>query len=189
MVNINLANFLTFSRILLIPFFVGIYYLQLSGSATWANTTLVVIFCLAALTDYLDGYLARKLKISTKLGAFLDPVADKLMVTTALVLLIDFHHNIFITIASLIIIIREISVSALREWMSEIGKSASIAVSYIGKLKTVTQLLAIAFLLDNQDLLGFSSYQVGLVLLYFSMILTLWSGLLYLKKSLKTFDN
>ncbi len=183
----NIANLLTLSRISLIPVFIGFYYLQFENP--WANTTLVVIFCLAALTDYLDGYLARKMKIDTKLGAFLDPVADKLMVVTALVLLIDFYHNIFITLPALIIIIREISVSALREWMNSLGQGGDIAVSRMGKIKTSSQLVAIAFLLDAHNLLGFSSYQMGLILLYISTILTLWSGASYLQKTLKTFDN
>jgi len=192
----TLPNIITLSRIGLIPVFVVLFYLQpnyLEGEPlTWINNSLVAIFVLISSTDFLDGLLARKLNQITDLGAFLDPVADKLMVCTALILLTDYYHTWFITIPSIIIISREILVSALREWMGEIGKRANISVSWIGKSKTFMQMISILFLLYQQSLFIFSSkdiYTIGLVLLFSATILTLWSGFNYLTAGLKTFDS
>ena len=192
----TLPNIITLSRIGLIPVFVGLFYLQpnyLEGEPlAWINNSLVAIYVLISSTDFLDGLLARKLNQISDLGAFLDPVADKLMVCTALILLTDYYHTWFITIPSIIIISREILVSALREWMSEIGKRANISVSWIGKSKTFMQMISILFLLFQQSLFIFSSkdiYTIGLVLLFSATILTLWSGFNYLIAGLKTFDS
>jgi CDP-diacylglycerol--glycerol-3-phosphate 3-phosphatidyltransferase len=192
----TLPNIITLSRIGLIPLFVGLFYLQpnyLEGEPlAWINNSLVAIYVLISSTDFLDGLLARKLNQISDLGAFLDPVADKLMVCTALILLTDYYHTWFITIPSIIIISREILVSALREWMSEIGKRANISVSWIGKSKTFMQMISILFLLFQQSLFIFSSkdiYTIGLVLLFSATILTLWSGFNYLIAGLKTFDS
>ena len=192
----TLPNIITLSRIGLIPVFVGLFYLQpnyLEGEPlVWINNSLVAIFVLISSTDFLDGLLARKLNQITDLGTFLDPVADKLMVCTALILLTDYYHTWFITIPSIIIISREILVSALREWMGEIGKRANISVSWIGKSKTFMQMISILFLLYQQSLFIFSSkdiYTIGLVLLFSATILTLWSGFNYLTAGLKTFDS
>ena len=192
----TLPNIITLSRIGLIPVFVGLFYLQpnyLEGEPlAWINNSLVAIFVLISSTDFLDGLLARKLNQMSDLGAFLDPVADKLMVCTALILLTDYYHTWFITIPSIIIISREILVSALREWMGEIGKRANISVSWIGKSKTFMQMISILFLLYQQSLFIFSSkdiYTIGLVLLFSATILTLWSGFNYLTAGLKTFDS
>ena len=192
----TLPNIITLSRIGLIPVFVGLFYLQpnyLEGEPlAWINNSLVAIFVIISSTDFLDGLLARKLNQITALGAFLDPVADKLMVCTALILLTDYYHTWFITIPSIIIISREILVSALREWMSEIGKRANISVSWIGKSKTFMQMISILFLLYQQSLFMFSNkdiYTIGLVLLFSATILTLWSGFNYLIAGLKTFDS
>ena len=192
----TLPNIITLSRIGLIPVFVGLFYLQpnyLEGEPlAWINNSLVAIYVLISSTDFLDGLLARKLNQISDLGAFLDPVADKLMVCTALILLTDYYHTWLITIPSIIIISREILVSALREWMSEIGKRANISVSWIGKSKTFMQMISILFLLFQQSLFIFSSkdiYMVGLVLLFSATILTLWSGFNYLVAGLKTFDS
>ena len=192
----TLPNIITLSRIGLIPIFVGLFYLQpnyLEGEPlAWINNSLVAIFVLISSTDFLDGLLARKLNQISDLGTFLDPVADKLMVCTALILLTDYYHTWFITIPSIIIISREILVSALREWMSEIGKRANISVSWIGKSKTFMQMISILFLLYQQSLFIFSSkdiYTIGLVLLFSATILTLWSGFNYLTAGLKTFDS
>jgi len=192
----TLPNIITLSRIGLIPVFVVLFYLQpnyLDGEPlTWINNSLVAIFVLISSTDFLDGLLARKLNQITDLGAFLDPVADKLMVCTALILLTDYYHTWFITIPSIIIISREILVSALREWMSEIGKRANISVSWIGKSKTFMQMIAILFLLFHQPLFVFSYNEInmmGRVLLFSATILTLWSGIKYLIAGLKTFDS
>jgi len=192
----TLPNIITLSRIGLIPVFVGLFYLQpnyLEGEPlAWINNSLVAIYVLISSTDFLDGLLARKLNQISELGAFLDPVADKLMVCAALILLTDYYHTWLITIPSIIIISREILVSALREWMSEIGKRANISVSWIGKSKTFMQMISILFLLFQQPLFIFSSkdiYTIGLVLLFSATILTLWSGFNYLIAGLKTFDS
>ena len=192
----TLPNIITLSRIGLIPVFVGLFYLQpnyLEGEPlAWINNSLVAIFVLISSTDFLDGLLARKLNQISDLGAFLDPVADKLMVCAALILLTDYYHTWFITIPSIIIISREILVSALREWMGEIGKRANISVSWIGKSKTFMQMISILFLLYQQSLFILSNkdiYTIGLVLLFSATILTLWSGFNYLIAGLKTFDS
>ena len=192
----TIPNMITLSRIGLLPVFVVLFYLQpnyLEGEPlAWINNSLVAIYVLISSTDFLDGLLARKLNQISDLGTFLDPVADKLMVCTALILLTDYYHTWFITIPSIIIISREILVSALREWMSEIGKRANISVSWIGKSKTFMQMIAILFLLFHQPLLIFSYNEinmVGRVLLFSATILTLWSGIKYLIAGLKTFDS
>ena len=192
----TLPNIITLSRIGLLPVFVGLFYLQpnyLEGEPlAWINNSLVAIYVLISSTDFLDGLLARKLNQISDLGTFLDPVADKLMVCTALILLTDYYHTWFITIPSIIIISREILVSALREWMGEIGKRANISVSWIGKSKTFMQMIAILFLLFHQPLFIFSYNEInmmGRVLLFSATILTLWSGIKYLIAGLKTFDS
>ncbi|SFV66489.1 CDP-diacylglycerol--glycerol-3-phosphate 3-phosphatidyltransferase [hydrothermal vent metagenome] len=189
----NLPNILTLSRIVAIPIFVVLYFYQPYYSETpvfsWVNFWLVAVFAITSITDYLDGYLARKMQLTSKLGAFLDPVADKLMVSTALVLLVDFYQMWFITVASLIIIMREIIVSALREWMSSLGESSSIKVAWLGKVKTFVQIFAILFLLYQQSFFGLPSFEIGIVLLFFATILTIWSGFIYLKIALKSFDS
>ena len=192
----TLPNLITLSRICLIPIFVGLFYLQpnyLDGEPlSWINNSIIAIYIIISATDFIDGFLARRLNQETALGAFLDPVADKLMVCTALILLIDCYHTWLITIPSIIIISREILVSALREWMSEVGKRANVAVSWIGKSKTFVQMIAILFLLIHQPLFIFSYNEInimGRVLLFAATILTLWSGIKYLIAGLKTFDS
>ena len=169
------------------------YYLQpkytVDAVFTWINFSIVAIYAITSITDYLDGYLARKMQLTSKLGAFLDPVADKLMVTTALILLVDYYQMWFITIPSLIIITREITVSALREWMSSVGASASVKVAWLGMVKTFVQIFAILFLLYQQPFFGLPSFEIGITLLVIATILTLWSGFIYLKIGLKTFDS
>ncbi len=177
-------NLLTLLRILLIPIFIVAYHLPLA----WAPLLATGLFVLAALTDWLDGYLARRLKQASAFGAFLDPVADKLMVASALVLLTSdarvlarvWDHRLFAVVV-LIILGREIAVSALREWMAELGKRASVAVSVVGKFKTSGQMLAIPFLLYQQPLLGVPVFAIGEILLYLAAGLTLWSMVVYLK--------
>ena len=192
----TIPNMITLSRIGLLPVFIVLFYLQpnyLEGEPlAWINNSLVAIYVLISSTDFLDGLLARKLNQISDLGTFLDPVADKLMVCTALILLTDYYQTWFITIPSIIIISREILVSALREWMSEIGKKANISVSWIGKSKTFMQMIAILFLLFHQPLFIFSYNEInmmGRVLLFSATILTLWSGIKYLIAGLKTFDS
>ncbi|MCB1925567.1 MAG: CDP-diacylglycerol--glycerol-3-phosphate 3-phosphatidyltransferase [Gammaproteobacteria bacterium] len=173
----NLPNLLTLLRIVLIPVFVLVFYLPLS----WAREAATMIFILAAVTDWLDGYLARRMQLVSALGAFLDPVADKLMVATALVLLLQADPKILMALAVAVIIGREIAISALREWMAEIGSRTKVAVSEIGKFKTATQMVAIILLIYRDDLWGIPVHTVGLVLLYLAVVLTLWSMTLYVR--------
>lgn len=181
---LNIPNLLTLLRILLIPFFFIVYLID----ADWSNQLATFIFVVAALTDWLDGYLARRLDQYTTFGAFLDPVADKLIVATALVLLatdekvLNLVFSVPLFTASVAIIIgREIAISALREWMAELGKRASVAVSYIGKVKTALQLTAISLLIYQEPLLGISIFKLGEILLFIAAALTLYSMVVYLK--------
>ncbi len=173
----NIPNILTLIRLLLIPVIVVVIYLPFS----WTHLASAAIFMVASITDWFDGYLARRLNQTTPFGAFLDPVADKLMVAVALATLIEKFDSPLLTIPALIIIGREIMISALREWMAEIGKRTSVAVSFIGKMKTMMQMGAITLLLwapgFADSLVGMS----GIVLLYVAAILTLWSMVVYLK--------
>ncbi|MEQ9547556.1 MAG: CDP-diacylglycerol--glycerol-3-phosphate 3-phosphatidyltransferase [Marinobacter sp.] len=171
----NLPNLLTLSRIVMIPVFVVIFYLPVQ----WSYLVSAAIFALAGATDWLDGYLARKLDQSTPFGAFLDPVADKLMVAVALTVLIEEHASVVLTIPATVIIGREIVISALREWMAEIGSRASVAVSYIGKIKTTAQMVSIITLLAFPP--GVLWSWVGVGLLYVAAVLTFWSMILYLQ--------
>ncbi|RKZ42700.1 MAG: CDP-diacylglycerol--glycerol-3-phosphate 3-phosphatidyltransferase [Gammaproteobacteria bacterium] len=173
----NIPNILTLLRIILIPVFVGVFYLPWNG----ANVLTTLVFALAAITDWFDGYLARRWNQTSAFGAFLDPVADKLIVTTALVFLVQAHPSPWLAIPAAIIIGREITISALREWMAEIGQRAKVAVSMIGKIKTTAQMTALLLLLYNEPLLSLPIYKIGLVLLYIAAILTLWSMIVYLR--------
>lgn len=180
----NIPTLLTLARIGLIPLFVGIFYLH----SWWGNLLAAFVFLIAALTDYLDGYLARRWNQTTRFGAFLDPVADKLMVASALVLLVEYHGTPWLAVPAIVIICREIAVSALREWMAEIGQRATVAVSRIGKVKTVVQMTAITLLLafepgfDEGRRIIFTWFFVfNYVLLYAATALTLWSMAIYLK--------
>ena len=176
----NLPNTLTWLRIWLIPLFVAVFYLPDGWvPAHLINVLATGIFALASLTDWLDGWLARRLNQTSAFGAFLDPVADKLMVAAALIVLVDLDRAGIA--ASLIIIGREIAISALREWMAKEGKSGSVAVSFIGKLKTTFQMLAILLLLFHDPLLGINSQWLGRWLLDLAAFLTLWSMLHYLR--------
>ena len=173
----NIPNILTLSRIIMIPVFVIIFYLPVS----WNYLAACVIFILAAITDGLDGYYARKLGLTSALGAFLDPVADKLMIAVVLVLLVEDQPSIWLALPAAVIIGREITISALREWMAELGASSKVAVSGYGKLKTICQMVALGFLIYHNPLFGIPIYAIGMVLLYIASILTLWSMFLYLK--------
>jgi CDP-diacylglycerol--glycerol-3-phosphate 3-phosphatidyltransferase len=173
----TLPNILTLLRIILIPVLVVAFYLP----SQWSYQLSAAIFGLAALTDWLDGYLARRLKQSSVFGAFLDPVADKLMVAVALVLLVQDNPSITFTIPAAIIIGREIAISALREWMSEIGERTKVSVSIIGKVKTTIQMISILLLLYKVPLGPLPTHGVGVVLLYVAAILTLWSMIVYLR--------
>jgi CDP-diacylglycerol--glycerol-3-phosphate 3-phosphatidyltransferase len=175
--NWTIPNALTLLRIILIPVLVLVFYSPLH----WSHQISAAIFGLAAVTDWLDGYLARRLRQLSVFGAFLDPVADKLMVTVALVLLVQDNPSPLFAVPAAIIVGREIAISALREWMSEIGERTKVAVSIIGKFKTTIQMVAILLLLYKLPLGPFPSHDVGIVLLYVAAILTLWSMLVYLR--------
>jgi len=171
----NIPNLLTLARILFIPLLVVLFYLPY----TWSMPLAAALFGLAAVTDWLDGYLARRWDQSTPFGAFLDPVADKLMVAVALALLIERYEVIWLTLPALVIIGREIVISALREWMAEMGKRGQVAVSWIGKVKTTLQMIALLVLLAFNP--GTPVALLGVATLYVAALLTLWSMFLYLK--------
>jgi CDP-diacylglycerol--glycerol-3-phosphate 3-phosphatidyltransferase/cardiolipin synthase len=173
----SIPNLLTLMRIALIPVFVGLFYLPWEQ----ANLACAVVFGLAGITDWLDGYLARRLNQTSPLGAFLDPVADKLMVAAALILLVEADPTPALAIPVVIIIGREIAISALREWMAELGERTTVAVSAIGKIKTITQMVAITLLIYREDVVDIPVYTVGYVLLYMAAILTFWSMIVYLR--------
>lgn len=175
--KINIPNFLTLFRISLIPIFVVIFYLPFCGH----HIVSAIIFAIAAITDWLDGYLARKLKQVSSFGEFLDPVADKLIVAVALVLLVQSYPTVWLAIPAAIIVSREIVISALREWMSELGKRQQIAVKGIGKFKTAAQMLAILLLLSaNPTSISWITI-LGCLLIYVAALLTLWSMVVYLR--------
>jgi len=176
---LNIPNILTLLRIALIPVFILTFYLPYS----WSNEVTTLIFALAGFTDWLDGYLARRLQQESPFGAFLDPVADKLMVAAALVMLVQAHPTPLLAIPAIIIIGREIAISALREWMAAIGERVKVSVMMIGKLKTSAQMLALLFLLYGDPVGSFSTYEAGVVLIYVAAVLTLWSMIIYLYKA------
>ncbi|NCC26902.1 MAG: CDP-diacylglycerol--glycerol-3-phosphate 3-phosphatidyltransferase [Gammaproteobacteria bacterium] len=172
----NIPNILTMLRIVLIPVFVVVFYMD----APWAPYVAAAVFGVAALTDWLDGYLARLWEQTSPLGAFLDPVADKLMVAVALVLLVQYDPRTLLALPAMVIIGREITVSALREWMAEIGARAKVAVSMTGKIKTTAQMISIVLMILHDTVFGPWVYGFGVVLLYVAAVLTLWSMVLYL---------
>ena len=177
----RIPNILTYGRILAIPVLILVFYLPVEWSATAAT----IIFMVAAFTDWLDGYLARRWDQTSAFGAFLDPVADKLIVAAALIILVERNptsaESIYLALPTIVIIGREIAISALREWMAEIGERAAVAVSMIGKVKTAVQMLAIMLLLYQAPIVGVSAADAGLVLLYMSAILTFYSMVIYLR--------
>ena len=180
---LNLPTALTWLRIVLIPVFVGVYYLPDAWLAPAGKNWLAMgIFAVAAITDWLDGWLARRLGVTSAFGAFLDPVADKLMVAAALILLVQLGRAE--AYLAIIIIGREIAISALREWMAELGAGRSVAVAFLGKLKTGAQMTAIIALLLYEPLIpGIPTPLLGTVALWIAVILTLWSMFHYLKKA------
>lgn len=161
----------------MIPVFVLFFYLPVS----WANVATTALFALAAITDWADGYLARKWNETSPFGAFLDPVADKLMVAAALVLLVSTDPTPWLAVPAVVIIGREITVSALREWMAELGARGKVAVSNLGKYKTTAQMVALLFLLYREPLFGMPTAMIGMIMLYIAAILTLWSMIIYLR--------
>ena len=184
----NLPNALTWLRILLIPVFLLFYYLPDAWMERQSvNLTAAAIFGLAAITDWLDGYLARKLNQMSAFGAFLDPVADKLMVAAALILLLQLGR--VDAIVALIIIGREIAISALREWMAGAGRGKNVAVSFIGKLKTASQMVAILLLLYYEPIAGFDTQLIGTWLIYLAALMTVASMIYYIVHAYKSGRN
>ena len=176
-VRLNLANFLTLLRIAAIPVVVVCFYSPLD----YARPIAAILFGLAAITDMIDGWVARKFGQMSRFGEFLDPVADKLMVSLVLVMLVQAESGWFEDIIAMIIIGREITISALREWMATIGERANVKVSAAGKVKTTLQMFGIAFMVYQNDLLGLPIYTIGFVLLVLAAIMTIWSMMIYLR--------
>jgi CDP-diacylglycerol--glycerol-3-phosphate 3-phosphatidyltransferase len=173
----NVPNSLSLLRIALIPCYVVLFYLP----GAWTNVGAAVVFGFAALTDWLDGYLARRLQQSSKLGAFLDPVADKLLVAVVLILLVQRDPQVWLALPIAVIIGREITISALREWMAELGARHRVAVSHVGKIKTICQMIAIILMTIREPHWGVPLYALGVVALYVATAATLWSMVLYLR--------
>lgn len=176
---LTIPNLLTYFRIIAIPLVVVIYYLPFA----WAGQASGIVFGLAAVTDWFDGYLARRLNQTSRFGAFLDPVADKLIVTTALVVLVQNDPTIILMVVAAIIIGREITVSALREWMSELGARARVKVTFFAKWKTTVQMFGIGFMLYQEPSFGLPVYEIGTALLIAAAGLTLWSMADYLRSA------
>lgn len=173
----NIPNSLTLLRIGLIPCFIALFWAPMP----WTHLAAAAVFGVAAITDWLDGYLARRLGQTSPLGAFLDPVADKLIVAVALILLLQRDPTITIALPVAIIIGREITVSALREWMAELGARKRVAVSSLGKVKTTAQMIALLLMIARVPLMGLPTYTIGVIALYIAAVLTLWSMFIYLK--------
>ena len=183
MIPLNAPNLVTFSRIVLIPVIIAIYYLPDSWvSEEGRNISATAVFIFAGITDWLDGFLARRLNQMSAFGAFLDPVADKLIVVAALLALL--YLNRVDMIVALIIVGREIAISALREWMAKVGQAKSVAVAFVGKLKTVAQMVAIPLLLFHNELFGVDTQWLGTILINIAAVLTVLSMLYYLRKAL-----
>jgi len=172
----NVPNSLSLFRIALIPCYIALFYMP----GELSNLGAALVFLIAAITDWLDGYLARQLGQISKLGAFLDPVADKLLVAVVLILLLQRNPQTWLALPIAVIIGREITISALREWMAELGARQRVAVSFVGKAKTTCQMIAIILMTIEQDRLGLPVYGLGVFALYLATFATLWSGYLYL---------
>ncbi len=174
----NIAIGLTWFRIAAIPLIAFVFYLPPSE---WMRPMACGVFTIAGLTDWLDGYLARRLNLTSKFGAFLDPVADKLMVTTTLVIIVQADPRIIIALVAAIIIGREFTISALREWMAELGARNVVAVSGSGKLKTILQMVGLGMMIWTYPLYGIPIYEIGMSLLIISAGLTLYSMFIYIR--------
>ena len=178
----NLPNILTWMRIVAIPLVVLLFYMPNS----WADPAAGLLFAAASITDSLDGYLARRMGLTSRLGAFLDPVADKLIVAVTLVLLVSKNPHWVVVISAAVIIGREIAISALREWMAELGQRTKVAVSSIGKYKTILQMVGLSMMLYRNPLLGLPVYDLGVALTILAAILTLMSMIMYLRAAWPT---
>jgi len=177
--RITLPTAITLFRVALIPLFTVVFYLPFS----WANVAATSIFFVASVSDWVDGYLARIMKQESSFGAFLDPVADKLMVVVIIILLVEAHPSIYMVLPAVIVVAREISISALREWMAQLGSSNTLQVSFIGKAKTVAQMLALGFMIFSEPLMGLPIFDIGLLLFYWAAFLTIVSMIIYLRSA------
>ena len=175
--RLTIPTVITLFRILMIPVMVLLFYWK----HPWSNILTTGVFVGGALTDWLDGWIARRYEMYSAFGAFLDPVADKLAVTVALFLVVQYHHTVLIALLAAVIVSREITISALREWMAQIGAHGLVKVAVLGKLKTIVQMVAISCLLFREDLLGLPVFWIGYWLLGAAAALTLWSGADYLR--------
>jgi len=176
--KLNIPTILTWFRIAAIPLIALVYYLPPSK---WMHPLACVVFTIAGLTDWLDGYLARRMNLMSKFGAFLDPVADKLMVTTTLIIIVQSDPRIIIALVAAIIIGREFTISALREWMAELGARSIVAVSGFGKLKTILQMVGLGMILWTYPFYGIPIYEIGMALLFISAGLTMYSMFVYIR--------
>ena len=183
--KLTIPTMLTLFRIVLIPVLVVVFY----WGNRWANVVACAVFVVGALTDILDGWIARKYHMFSAFGAFLDPVADKLAVTIALFLIVQWHHTVPIALLSAVIVGREITISALREWMAQMGAHGLVKVAGLGKLKTIVQMTAISLLIFREPLLGLPMFLIGEWLLGVAAALTLWSGADYLRAAWPTMRN
>jgi CDP-diacylglycerol--glycerol-3-phosphate 3-phosphatidyltransferase len=176
-VQLTIPTILTLFRIVMIPVLVIVFYLPVE----WANLAALLIFIGAAITDWLDGWIARRFGMMSAFGAFLDPVADKLMVAVALILIVQRNPELLLAISAAVIIGREITVSALREWMAGLGEGSRVKVAWTGKIKTILQMVAIGFLLYAEDLLGLPTLTIGIWLMVAAAVLTILSMITYLR--------
>ncbi|QDH70179.1 CDP-diacylglycerol--glycerol-3-phosphate 3-phosphatidyltransferase [Marilutibacter alkalisoli] len=183
--KLTVPTILTLLRILLIPVLVLVFYLPFK----WTNFAAAFIFALASITDWLDGWIARRYNQHSAFGAFLDPVADKLMVATALMLIVQKHPTVWMALWAAVIIGREIAVSALREWMAELGQRAKVKVATVGKVKTIVQMVALVCLLYQVPFIGLPIFTIGEWLLAAAALLTLWSGVAYLRAAWPTLKD
>ncbi len=180
---LTIPNILTFSRLALIPIFVLVFFVP----HPQASLVAAILFCIAAITDWFDGFLARKLNQTSRFGAFLDPVADKLLVASALMLIAVRFDHVLITIPALIIVCREIAISALREWMAEVGDRANVQVGFLGKLKTVFQFIAVLILVWQPPNWQLPTIWAGVAFMYMAVVLTIWSMCSYMKAAWLSF--
>ncbi len=178
--KLTLPTALTLGRIVMLPILVVLFYIPYE----WSRPAAAFVFLLGALTDWLDGYLARRLNQQSAFGAFLDPVADKIMVAIVLVMLVQSNPELWMALPAMVIISREIVVSALREWMAESGHRALVAVNVLGKFKTIAQMVALLLMLYQEPILQLPTFTVGVVLLYIAALLTLYSMIEYLRASM-----
>ena len=180
---VNVPNLLTWLRIMMIPVLIGVFYVPDAWLSAWSrNVIATAVFAVAAITDWLDGYLARRLNQQSAFGAFLDPVADKLMICAALIVLVDLER--VNGIIAFVIIGREIAISAMREWMAKIGQSKSVTVNLLGKVKTISQMIAVPLLLYHDRIGLFNPQRIGMWLIYLAAILTLLSMFNYLQRAM-----